>query len=90
MIWTFDWYFFLLPIKRGYYESILQQKFQSVILSSNYTSDQIKKSVSLVNIYYDDLSYNVVEDSPQITFDILLGSLGRFLGLRFLFLNIIN
>jgi Zn-finger domain-containing protein len=81
---------FSIKIKRGYYKSLLEHRLQSAILSSNYTSDQIKKSVSLVNIYYDDLYYTVVEDSPQITFDILLGSLGRFLGLGIFVLNIIS
>jgi hypothetical protein len=34
-----------------------------------------------VNVYYDDLSYYLIDESPAMTFDLFLGSVGGNLGL---------
>ena len=45
----------------------------------NYTNEQIKSSVAYINFYYNDLYYTLIEESPSLTPDILIGSIGRIL-----------
>ncbi len=49
----------------------------------NYTNDYagLKNSILRVNIFYEDLRYTLVEDSPAINLVMLLGTLGGNLGL---------
>jgi hypothetical protein len=49
----------------------------------NYTDDYqgLKNAIARVNVYYDDLRYTKIDDSPAITSDTLFGILGGNLGL---------
>jgi hypothetical protein len=42
----------------------------------NVTAAQIKAGIAMVNVYYDDLYYTFIQESPLITPDILLGAIG--------------
>jgi hypothetical protein len=51
----------------------------------------LKNAVAKLNVYYDDLSYTKIDETPAMTFDIFLGSvggnMGLFLGFVFLYFN---
>ena len=42
----------------------------------SYNSDILKKSVMAVNVYYDDISFNIIEESPAMTQNQLIGNIG--------------
>jgi hypothetical protein len=49
----------------------------------NYNNDyaSLKNSVARVNVFYEDLRYTVVDESPAITTVSLLGTIGGNVGL---------
>lgn len=56
------------------YQNIHPEKSAGRQLSND--SDEVKSSVMAVNIYYDDISYSLIEESPAITTDELFGNIG--------------
>lgn len=44
---------------------------------SDYTD--MTRAIAKVNIFYEDMSYAIIQESPQITFDILLANIGLIL-----------
>ena len=76
-----------------YLDLLMQQKTLTEMFSnsSQYSaslSTYIQNSVAKINIFYNDLSYNILIESASITWDVLLGniggSLGLFVGISFL------
>ena len=47
----------------------------------NITQDDLKQSILFLNIYYDDLSYTVITESPKILIVNLVSNIGGILGL---------
>jgi hypothetical protein len=45
------------------------------------TYDQIKETVALVNVYYDDISYTVIDEVPVKTTESFVADIGGILGL---------
>lgn len=45
------------------------------------TYDKVKSSVLAVNVFYDDLSYTIIEEEPETTGDQLFSNLGGLLGI---------
>ncbi len=54
----------------------LKNKFSGFSNKKNLSYDTFKESVLMVNIYYGDLSYTSVVESPAYTIDSLLGIIG--------------
>lgn len=54
----------------------------------NRTLDEIKQSILMVNVYYEDIFYTNISEIPEMNFDMLLsligGNLGLFLGISLL------
>lgn len=55
----------------------LVQKFTNV-RSSTLDFSSFKQSVVMINVYFHDLSYTLISESPSYTWDIMLGSIGLF------------
>ncbi|CAF0806060.1 unnamed protein product [Brachionus calyciflorus] len=65
--------------------------YSDILIKSNYlwsnnswnnsTYEDVKKSVLAVNIFYDDISVKMIEESPSKTIDQLVADIGGFLGL---------
>jgi hypothetical protein len=49
----------------------------------NYTNNfnELKNSIARINVYYDDLRFNQIDDNEAMTFVSFLGTLGGNLGL---------
>jgi hypothetical protein len=49
----------------------------------NYTNNfnELKNSIARINVYYEDLGYTQIDDSPAMNIVTLLGTLGGNLGL---------
>ena len=54
----------------------IQKKFAN----QTVTQDMLKTSILNVNIYYEDNSYTVIEEQPNMSIVDLVGSLGGTLG----------
>lgn len=73
-----------------YYNVITKQsnlKRRFIKNGGNVSSETFEASVSLVNIYLDDLIYTKVEENPEITQDGVLGTIGKFF-IKFKFISI--
>ncbi len=70
---------------RSYFSNYLTKSLalNSIFSSHNetVTRDLVSASVTRIKVYYDDLYYNVVEESPSLTADSLLGLIGGQIGL---------
>ena len=63
--------------------------------SDHIDKDELRKSMAMININYDDVKYTLVSQVPKMTFEELLanigGQLGLFIGISFLsFIEIID
>lgn len=69
-------------------QSSLISKYSSSTKSSPNFSSYVSSSIAKINVFYSDISYDALIESPSITWDVLLGniggSLGLFLGMSFL------
>ena len=70
---------------RSYYNSTLYTsstlKFLFSAHGQSISSSLVSSSVCMIKVYYDDLYYTVVEESPSFTPDALLGLIGGQVGL---------
>lgn len=75
-----------------FYESILA-KTPNVIKKYPNGDLDFRNSLLSVNIYYDTDTYQKVTETPETSFDVLMGNLGGqfglFLGRIFLFLTLL-
>ena len=64
------------------------REIQAKFGKDSVTFEELKKSVLAVNVYYDDLKYTVIEESPSTELITLIagmgGTLGLFIGVSFL------
>ena len=78
-----EWYLDLLLKQTN-----LVNKFSNFSQNSPNLNSLIKNSVVKISIFYNDISYDALVESPVLTFDVLLGnvggSLGLFIGISFL------
>ncbi len=66
------------------FNKLINMYFDWINLTTiNYTNDyaSLKNAVARVNVYYEDLRYTVVDESPAITVASLLGTIGGNIGL---------
>ena len=61
-----------------YYASDISANFAKLSYT-NITKDQIYAGLVMINVYYDDLYYTVVQEIPAITADSLLGLIGNLI-----------
>jgi hypothetical protein len=78
-----EWYAEFLN-NSTYFNEVINMYFSTLNATplsykGNYTG--LRNSVARVNVYYEDLSYVVISESPAMTFDLFLGNLGGNLGL---------
>jgi hypothetical protein len=78
-----EWYANLLASSTGF-NTVINRYFngygkQNISYVGNFT--QLRNAVAKLNVYYDDLSFAAVEDSPEMTFDVFLGIVGGNMGL---------
>lgn len=60
-----------------FYSALLGQYQNIHNLGRNFTTLQQVESTSLaVNVYYEDISYTVIDEAPDVTTDQLIGSIG--------------
>lgn len=62
----------------AYFLNTYQKLHSELNLKRNLSNDPdvIKKSVMAVNVYYEDISFNLVEESPAMTQNQLFGNIG--------------
>ncbi len=58
--------------------------------SQNATTEQIRKNLIAVNLYYSRLSYTIISDQPKSDWLMLLASIGGCLGGSFIGLSIVS
>jgi amiloride-sensitive sodium channel subunit delta len=78
-----EWYAELLNNSTAFNETI-NLYFDSINMTQisyagNY--EGLRSSVARINVYYEDLSYVSINETPAMTFDLFLGSLGGNMGL---------
>jgi hypothetical protein len=81
-----EWYAHVLA-NNSKFNEVINMYFDAINLPHvNYTDDFVglKKTIARVNIYYEDLRYTEVIESPALTAILLLGTLGGNLGRKFL------
>jgi hypothetical protein len=77
-VYPTEWYADLLSNSTVFNE-VINKYFNTlnktnISYQSQYAS--LKNSVAMVNVYYEDLSYVMIDESPAMSFDVFLGSLG--------------
>ncbi len=80
---TTEWYAKVLT-RNADFNRVINKYFDVVnIPEINYNNDyaSLKNSVARVNVFYEDLRYTVVDESPAITTVSLLGTIGGNVGL---------
>lgn len=77
-----------LRISQSEYPTLFYSKqIQNFINSNNPfikitgSNEEVRKKVLAFNVYYDDISYTVIEEFPKKTIDSFIGELGGILGL---------
>jgi hypothetical protein len=78
-----EWYGALLAQDSGF-NAVVNRYFNSygkvnITYAGNYT--ELKNAVAKINVYYDDLSFSQIDESPAMTFDVFLGLVGGNLAL---------
>lgn len=69
------------------YQNSIKRKFEPTMKreelskSENISFDSLKKSILKITVYYNDLTYTLVEEDPAITWDVLLGTIGECISL---------
>jgi len=74
--------FSVFYFKRSYFKEWLEINPTLVRLFANSTNslnrDVVKESVAMLNVYYDDLHYMFIQESPLFTDTSLLGIIGSY------------
>jgi hypothetical protein len=78
-----EWYAAVLANSPGF-NTLVNRYFsdyakQNVTYIGNFS--ELQKAIAKVNVYYDDLSFNQVDERPAMTFDTFLGTVGGSLAL---------
>ncbi|CAF0905049.1 unnamed protein product [Brachionus calyciflorus] len=62
-------------------EWYLENFIRKIEAQENNSNASDESSMLLVNIFYNDLIYTIIEESPEVTPEFLLGQIGGYLGL---------
>lgn len=67
---------------RFYSDVLINVNANKNVYIRNFTSyEQVKSSTLALNVYYDDITYTIVDEVPSKTWDDFVANLGGFLGL---------